>query len=82
VRVDGGPANPLGIGAQLRVIAGAAKGPLREIHAGSGYWSMDGATTVLALPAGASAVWIRWPGGREETVPIAAGQKEIQLRAK
>ncbi|HVT40501.1 MAG TPA: VCBS repeat-containing protein [Gemmatimonadaceae bacterium] len=82
VRVDAGPMNPLGIGAQLRVIAGTAKGPVREIHAGSGYWSMDGATTVLALPAGANAVWIRWPGGREETVPIAAGQKEIQLRAK
>ena len=34
VRLDGGPANPLGIGAQLRVLAGSARGPVREVHAG------------------------------------------------
>ena len=82
VRLDGGPANPLGIGAQLRIVAGAARGPVREVHAGSGYWSMDGAVTVLALPAGATAVWVRWPGGREETIPLAAGQREVTIRAK
>jgi hypothetical protein len=81
VRLDGGPLNPLGIGAQLRVIAGTARGPLREVHAGSGYWSMDGAVTVLALPTGASAVWVRWPGGREQTVPLAPGARELKLRA-
>jgi hypothetical protein len=82
VRLDGGPLNPLGIGAQLRVIAGTARGPVREVHAGSGYWSMDGAVTVLALPAGATAVWVRWPGGREETAPLGAAQREITIRAK
>ncbi len=82
VRLDGGPSNPLGIGAQLRIIAGATRGPVRDIHAGSGYWSMDGAVAVLALPAGATAVWVRWPGGREETIPLGAGQREVTIRAK
>jgi len=82
VHVNAGPSNPLGLGAQLRVIAGEVKGPVREIHAGSGYWSMDGATTVLALPKGASAVWVRWPGGSEATVPIGAGQGDVWIRLK
>jgi hypothetical protein len=82
VRLDGGPFNPLGIGAQLRVVAGTARGPVREVHAGSGYWSMDGAVTVLALPASATAVWVRWPGGREQTVLLSAGQREITIREK
>ena len=80
VRADGGPANPLGIGTQLRIIAGAAKGPVREIHAGSGYWSMDGAVTVMALPKGATALWVRWPGGKEQTVTVAPGQKEVRIK--
>ena len=82
VRLVGGPLNPLGIGTQLRVVAGSARGPVREVHAGSGYWSMDGAVTVLALPASAMAVWVRWPGGREETIPLVAGQREIRIREK
>ncbi|MEO8620176.1 MAG: VCBS repeat-containing protein [bacterium] len=79
VHIDGGPGNPLGIGAQLRVVAGATRGPVREVRAGGGYWSMDGAVTVLALPAGANALWVRWPGGREQTVPLTRGQREVRL---
>jgi hypothetical protein len=80
VRLVGPPDNPHGVGAQLRVVSTAGLGPVREIHAGSGYWSMDAATTVLALPAGAKAISVRWPGGRSETVPIAPGQRAIEVR--
>jgi hypothetical protein len=79
VHVDGGAGNPLGVGTQLRVIAGNTRGPVREVRAGGGYWSMDGAVTVLALPAGATALWVRWPLGREQTVPITAGQRDIVI---
>ncbi len=79
VRLQGPPGNPLAIGAQLRVVSGAARGPLREIHAGSGYWSMDAATQVVALPSGATALWVRWPSGQEQTVPIKPGQMELTL---
>jgi len=70
VTLRGLPSNPLAIGAQLRTIAGASKGPLREVHAGSGYWSMDAATQVLAVPSNVDSLWVRWPGGKEQSVPI------------
>jgi hypothetical protein len=79
VRLSSGAENPWGIGAQVRVLTDGAAGPLREVHAGSGYWSMDGATTVLALPRGARAVWVRWPGGREQKVRIEPRQRELRL---
>ncbi|MDB4889108.1 MAG: ASPIC/UnbV domain protein [Gemmatimonadetes bacterium] len=82
VKVNGGPNNPLGVGTQLRIVAGAVRGPVREVRAGGGYWSMDGAVTVLALPPNASALWVRWPLGREEIVPIAQGQRDVTITAK
>jgi hypothetical protein len=81
VRLHASADNPSGVGAQLRVLAGSVGGPAREVHAGSGYWSTNGATTVLARPPGARAVWVRWPGGREQTIPLAAEQRELIVRA-
>jgi hypothetical protein len=80
LRLSAGRGNPWGIGAQLRVVGERAYGPAREVRAGSGYWSMDGATTVLALPPGARGVWVRWPGGRKETVPVSPGQRDLTLQ--
>jgi len=53
---------------------------VRELHAGAGYWSMDAATTVLALPEGTRGVWVRWPNGKQETVSIAPGQRDLVIR--
>jgi len=39
VRLRGPPGNPLAIGASLRLENDSVQGPVREIHAGSGYWS-------------------------------------------
>src|SRR5262249_8745496 len=50
VRLIGPPGNPLGVGAALRLLAGDKAGPVREVHAGSGYWSQDSAVPVLASP--------------------------------
>jgi hypothetical protein len=80
VRLNGGANNPSGIGAQLRVMAKGKAGPVREVRAGTGYWSMDGVFTVMARPAGADAVWVRWPGGAVQTIPLAAGTKELTLK--
>ena len=79
VRLDGGSANPLAIGAQVRVIARGKGGPVREVRSGTGYASMDGAVTVLALPEGADSVWVRWPGGEVQTLPIPAGAREVRV---
>ena len=80
VVLEGSGGNPLGIGAQLQAVRGTGRGPVREVRAGSGYWSMDGAVTVLALPAGVTAVHVRWPGGTESEVLLAAGQREVRIR--
>ncbi len=80
VRLAGPAGNPLGLGAQLRVVSGSRRGPVRELHAGSGYWSMDAATTVLATPATATGIAVRWPGGAEEIVRLAPGQRAVEIR--
>jgi hypothetical protein len=79
VRLRGPASNPFAIGAQLRVKAEGMPRPLREIHAGGGYWSMNAATQVLAIPAGTAALWVRWPDGQEQTVTLPPGQREVTL---
>jgi hypothetical protein len=79
VRLAGPLGNPTGVGAQLRLIFGGKPGPVREIHAGSGYWSHDSATQVLAAPESPTQVWVRWPGGKTTTSAVPAGAKSIQV---
>jgi hypothetical protein len=76
VRLKASPGNPDGVGAQIRIFFGERAGPLREIHAGSGYWSQDSAVQVMATPQPPKAIWIRWPGGKTTTnaVPVDAGE--------
>ncbi len=82
VRLAGPPGNPHGIGARVNLVlaGGAGDGPVREIAAGSGYWSVDGAVQVLGGVALAEAVRVRWPGGRETSVPIPEGAIEVTVR--
>jgi hypothetical protein len=79
VRLKGRPGNSAGIGAQLRLSFGQHQGPLREIHAGSGYWSQDSPVQVLATPERPDQIWIRWPGGKTATHAVPAGAREIEL---
>ncbi len=69
VRLRGSTDNPQAIGACVRLRWGEKLGPARELHAGSGYWSQDSPTLVLAAPAPPSAVQVRWPGGRQQVWP-------------
>ncbi|MDQ6611783.1 MAG: FG-GAP-like repeat-containing protein [Gemmatimonadota bacterium] len=77
VRVNGPPSNPDGIGTQLRIVYGTTMGPVREVQAGSGYWSQNGAIQVFGLSAIPTAIWVRWPGGAEVKVPVPAGAREV-----
>jgi hypothetical protein len=79
VRLQGPPGNPQGIGAVMRLRFDDHDGPAREVHAGSGYWSQDSATQVLATPAPPGAIIVRWPGGAVTTNSIPAGAKEISV---
>jgi hypothetical protein len=78
--VQGPPNNPDAIGAQVRVVFGDRKGPTREIQAGSGYWSQNGAVQVFGLPETPTAVQVRWPGGDESVMPVQKGQREVTVR--
>jgi hypothetical protein len=80
VVLNGHAANPDAVGAQLRVqYAGGRMGPCRTVQAGSGYWSQDGAAQVLGLEKSPVALWIRWPGGKEQTVPLRDQNLELRL---
>jgi len=77
VRLIGPSGNPSAVGAIVRLVSGSKMGPSREVHAGAGYWSQDSAVQVLSLPEAPTHLWVRWPGGREQTVAIPAGAKDI-----
>jgi hypothetical protein len=55
-------------------------GPVREVQAGAGYWSQNGAVQVFGTPETATEVWVRWPGGTESRVPVPAGAREVVVR--
>ncbi len=81
VRLRGPPGNGWGMGAVVRLRFGERAGPVREVRAGSGYWSQDSATPVLAAPEPPSAVWVRWPGGGETVADVPAGAREVKVAA-
>jgi len=81
VHLVGPPGNPKAVGAQLRLLFGSGEGPIREIHAGSGYWSQDSLEIVLAMPERASAVWVRWPGGKTTITELPAVGNEVGVSA-
>ena len=82
VRLQGVPGNPAAVGASLRLIhADGSRGPLREIHAGSGYWSQDSTTQILGSAESSKQIWVRWPGGKVTTHDLPAVAREIEIAA-
>jgi hypothetical protein len=81
VRLAGPPGNPDAVGATIRLLGPEWAGPAREVRAGSGTWSQDGAVQVLGGRERATAVRVRWPGGRETTTPLEPGTAEVVVRA-
>ena len=80
VLLVGPQGNPDAIGAQLRLVyADHHRGPCRTLQAGSGYCSQDATTQVLGMPEFPVALWIRWPGGREQTVAIEANTWTLRV---
>jgi hypothetical protein len=77
VRLEGPSGNPLGIGASMRLSFGERWGPRREIHGGSGYWSQDAATQVLATPEPATRIQVVWPGGKTTTRGVPEGAPSV-----
>ena len=83
VVLHGPPSNPDAVGAQIRVLyADGRSGPCRSVQAGSGYWSQDGAAQVLGLSEKPQALWIRWPGGKEQTVRLQENVWDLRVDLK
>jgi hypothetical protein len=80
VRLQGPVGNPDGIGAQVRIVYGERMGPIREVHAGSGYWSQNGAVQVFGLAGTPTGVWVRFPGGEGAVTPVLPGTKEVVVK--
>jgi enediyne biosynthesis protein E4 len=80
VTLHGLGGNPDAIGALLRLCyPGGRMGPARTIAVGSGYWSQEAATQVLGCAEAPVGLWIRWPGGREQTVPLERDVWEVNV---
>lgn len=77
VRLAGPDGNSTGVGAQIRLISGKKNGPIREVRAGSGYWSQDTAWQVVTKPDGDATLWVRWPGGKETMTALPATAREV-----
>ena len=79
IRLIGPAGNRSGIGAQIRLGAPGHYGPVRELHAGSGYWSQDSAVLIMATSVEPTHLWIRWPGGRTTETPLPPGVREYSV---
>lgn len=81
IRLQGKALNSLGIGCQVRFLFTEGKaGPIREIQAGSGWWSQNSPVVVLHAVTRPQALWVRWPGGKEQQFPLANVRDEILVR--
>jgi hypothetical protein len=80
VRLVGPPGNRDGIGAALRLLRGDRAGPVREVHAGSGWWSQDGAVQVLGFAEPAEQLWVQWPGGQTNVIELLSGGTNTVVR--
>jgi hypothetical protein len=63
----------------MRLRFGERWGAARAVHAGSGYWSQDSAVQVLGTPEAPTALWVRWPGGKTQEMPVPLGAKDIAV---
>lgn len=76
IKLTGTSSNRNGIGSQIRLIYDdGRKGPVREIQAGSGYWSQSDFTQVLgAYSSNPHEIEIRWYDGIYQSFEIEPGQ--------
>jgi hypothetical protein len=79
VRLERPPANPDGVGASLRLVFGQRYGPMREVHAGSGYWSQDSSVQVMGASDRPVQIQVRWPGGRQTVANVPPQAREIRV---
>jgi enediyne biosynthesis protein E4 len=81
VRVVGPSHNPAGVGVRIRLeYSDGTLGPMREIQAGSGYWSQNSAVQVLGRAGQPVAVLVEWPGGGRFRREIPPGEEDVEIQ--
>jgi len=81
VKLKGPPGNSWGIGAGIRLQSSLRMGPVRELHAGSGYWSQDSLVAVMGYTTYPEKIEVMWPGGKSSIYPVPAGSLEVEIDA-
>lgn len=71
IRLNYRDGNPEGIGSSARLLYEDTAGPLREVKAGSGYWTQNTAELLLGYSEYPKAVEVNWPGGEIDTVRLS-----------
>lgn len=79
VRLQGPPGNPSGYGAILRLETDQGMGPAREVHAGSGYGSQDGAVQVLGFSGTPKRLHVLWPGGKKSLIDVSSQSLDVMV---
>lgn len=79
VSLNGPEANPLGIGSKLTLQFADKDGPVREIHAGSGYWSQSSATQVFGMSDKIERIKVVWPDGKETLKDIGSDDSSVTV---
>lgn len=84
VQLDGGPMNPSGIGAVVRLVMDGKVRATRENHGAGGWLGQNSAAVFLPVePWNASAeVHVRWPGGRETKSALPAGARRVVINQR
>jgi hypothetical protein len=83
VHLDAGEGNPSGVGAVVQLkFEGDKLGPARAVTAGSGYWSQDSATLILAMPTRPTHIEVRWPGGKTTSTQLPKNASEITVNTE
>lgn len=81
VRLEGPPSNRAGFGSSVRLrYEDGSAGPRREVQAGSGYWSQDGATQVLGRAGTVEQIEVQWFDGRRDTVSVSEKQRTYVIQ--
>ena len=80
VRLQGPLGNVDVVGTQLAaMVSETQRGLVREVRAGSGYWSQDSPVMLVPSPGPVRQLWLRWPRGKGMTVAVPEGAREIRV---
>jgi enediyne biosynthesis protein E4 len=79
ITLSGPEGNKSGIGSGIRMVYEDYKGPVRTIHAGSGYWSQNSFTQVLGASSAPQGIEVIWFDGTTQIVNIEDGIMDYMI---